>query len=63
MTTKGEANLLDELNQLVEMGVEVFSCGICLDYYQLKDKLKVGTVTNMYDTVDNIRSAAKCITL
>jgi selenium metabolism protein YedF len=62
LTTEGSP-VLDELNQLVEMGVEVFSCGTCLDYYQLKDKLKVGNVTNMYDTVENVLSAAKCITL
>ncbi len=62
LTTEGSP-VLDELNQLVEMGVEVFSCGTCLDYYQLKDKLKVGNVTNMYDTVESIRSATKCITL
>ena len=54
---------MDELGQLVEGGVEIFSCGTCLDYYQLKDKLKVGNVTNMYETVENICSAAKCITL
>jgi selenium metabolism protein YedF len=62
LTTEGSP-VLDELNQLVEKGVEIFSCGTCLDYYQLKDKLKVGNVTNMYDTVENISSAAKCITL
>lgn len=54
--------VLDELTHMAEMGVEVFSCGTCLDYYGLKDKLKVGYVTNMYDTVENIRVAAKCIT-
>lgn len=62
LTTEGSP-ILDELNQMAEMGVEIFSCGTCLDYYQLKDKLKVGNITNMYDTVENIRSAAKCITL
>jgi hypothetical protein len=28
--------------------VEVLSCGLCLDYYGLKDALQVGQVTNMY---------------
>ena len=28
-------------------GVEIMTCGTCLDYYNLKDKLAVGTVTNM----------------
>ena len=62
LTTEGSP-VLEELYQLVEMGVEVFSCGTCLDYYQLKNKLAVGKITNMYDTVEMICSATKCITL
>ena len=62
LTAEGSP-ILNELNQLAEKGVEVFSCGTCLNYYELKDKLKIGNVTNMYDTVENICSAAKCITL
>ena len=62
LTTEGSP-VLDELKQLTEMGVEIFSCGTCLDYYKLKDKLEVGSVTNMYDTVESMLSVAKCITL
>lgn len=28
------------------------TCGTCLDYYGLKDKLAVGSVTNMYSIVE-----------
>ena len=42
-------------------GVQILSCGTCLEYYHLKDKLRVGLVTNMYDTVDSLLSAAKVI--
>lgn len=62
LTTEGSP-VLEGLQQLVKMGVEVFSCGTCLDYYQLKDKLAVGKVTNMYDAAETVCSAAKCITL
>ncbi len=63
LTTEGSP-VLDELKELAARGTEVFSCGTCLDFYQLKEKLQVGQVTNMYDTVENISSAAfKCITL
>lgn len=62
LTTEGSP-VLDELKQLTEVGIEIFSCGTCLDYYKLKGKLEVGIVTNMYDIVDSIRSAGKCITL
>lgn len=39
------------------MGVEIYSCGTCLEYFGIKDKLKVGKVTNMYDTVENLLNA------
>ncbi|MBN1190904.1 MAG: sulfurtransferase-like selenium metabolism protein YedF [Dehalococcoidales bacterium] len=60
LTTEG-SDVLDSLRLLEDAGVEIFSCGTCLDYYQLKDKLKVGSVTNMYDTVDTLLSSAKVI--
>ncbi len=62
LTTAGSP-VLDELKELAEMGVEIFSCGTCLDYYELKEKLAVGHITNMYDTVEAVQAAAKCITL
>ena len=60
LTTEG-SEVLDSLKLLEEAGVEIFSCGTCLEYYQLKDKLKVGQITNMYDTVDSLLSAGKVI--
>jgi len=60
LTTEGSP-ALDDLQLLAIGGVEIFSCGTCLDYYKLKDKLKVGLVTNMYDTVDSLLSADKII--
>jgi len=60
LTTEGSP-VLDDLQLLAIGGVEIFSCGTCLDYYKLKDKLKVGLVTNMYDTVDSLLSAGKII--
>ena len=35
------------------------TCGTCLDYYGLKDKLAVGTVTNMYSIVETMAKAGK----
>ena len=39
------------------------SCGTCLEYYNLREKLSVGSVTNMYDTVSSLLSADKIIKL
>ncbi len=60
LTTEG-SEVLDTLKLLEKEGVGIFSCGTCLDYYQLKDRLKVGQVTNMYDTVDSLLTAGKVI--
>lgn len=55
--------VMDELKQMEAKGVDVFSCGTCLDYYRLKDKLEVGKITNMYHIAEAIREAGRCITL
>lgn len=39
---------LDDLRTLSKLGVEILTCGTCLNYYGLSDKLQVGEVTNMY---------------
>lgn len=43
---------LEHLAALAEAGVEIGACGICLDYYGIKDKVKVGTITNLYAITD-----------
>lgn len=54
--------VLDDLKELARMGVEILSCGTCLDYYGVKEKLAVGIITNMYDMVEAMQAAARCIT-
>ncbi len=49
ITTTDDENLLSDLNALAQMGVQILSCGLCLEQYQLKDKLKIGEITNMYN--------------
>lgn len=41
-------NTIEDLKKLYDSGVEILSCGLCLDFYNLKDELKVGEITNMY---------------
>jgi len=61
LTTQGSP-VLEHLQKLEQAGVQLLSCGTCLEYYQLKDKLAVGGVTNMYTILDEM-SANKAITL
>lgn len=60
LTTEG-SDSLEDLRHLEEQGVEIMTCGTCLDYYGLKDKLAVGTVTNMYSIVETQAKAGKII--
>ena len=60
LTTEG-SDVLDVLDLLEKEGVEIFSCGTCLEYYGLTDYLKIGKTTNMYDTVGTLLSAGKII--
>lgn len=55
LTTKNEKTIAD-MKKLEEKGVEIVSCGLCLDYYKLKEELKIGTITNMYRIVEILRS-------
>lgn len=60
LTTEG-SDSLEDLKSLEAQGVEIMTCGTCLDYYGLKDKLAVGTVTNMYSIVETMANAGKII--
>ena len=62
LTTEG-SEVLEILQSLSQEGVEILSCGTCLDFYGLKDKLAVGDVTNMYTATDILSRAGRSITL
>jgi selenium metabolism protein YedF len=51
------SKVLDSLIALSEKGVEVLSCGSCLDFYGLKGKLKVGIVSNMVEIIQSMMEA------
>lgn len=54
---------IENLKILEEAGVEILSCGTCLDYYGLKENLQVGTVTNMYTIVDILKNSSNTISI
>ena len=51
LTCQGSLSL-EDLKSMAERGVEVLTCGTCLNFYGLTEKLAVGGVTNMYDIVE-----------
>lgn len=60
VTSEGSKSI-DDLKKLSENGVEILTCGTCMDYYNIKDKLQVGGVTNMYTILEKLSKASKVI--
>jgi selenium metabolism protein YedF len=56
LATEG-SEVLETLRSLTEKGIEILSCGTCLDFYELKEKLKVGKISNMYDIAQSLLEA------
>ena len=59
--TTNEGDILNDLKYLESQGVDIVSCGTCLDFFKRKELLQVGTVTNMYDIVERMEKAEKII--
>ncbi len=62
LTTEG-SEALEALEELGNRGVEILSCGVCLDFYHKKDKLRAGSVTNMFTIVESLMEAGSVIRL
>jgi len=62
LTVEGSP-VIDHLRRLEEKGVTILSCGTCLDYYKVKNKLVVGGIGNMYDMVEKSSGSKKTVTL
>ena len=60
LTVEGSASL-EDLKKLESQGVEILTCGTCLNFYGLTEKLAVGSATNMYAIVEKLAGAARVI--
>ncbi len=52
---------LEDLKELEAQGVEILTCGTCLNHYGIAEKLLVGNVTNMYEIVEKMTGAKKIV--
>lgn len=62
LTCEG-SEVLEDLKKLEEEGIEIISCGTCLDFYKLKEKLQVGTISNMYTILEKLKNPTSTITI
>jgi selenium metabolism protein YedF len=60
LTIEG-SDCLDAIMGLEKSGVHVLSCGTCLDFYNLKDKLRVGVISNMFEIIETLSGANRIL--
>lgn len=58
-----DSPVLEDLQGLHDRGVEILACGTCLGYYELKEKVAVGEVSNMYTIAETMLRAGKVVSL
>ena len=62
LTTEG-SEVLEALEKLGNKGVEIASCGICLDFFNRREKLRAGSITNMFTIAESMLKAGSVIRL
>lgn len=62
LVVKG-ALFLPQLKELEEAGVEILTCGACLDYFGKMEELAIGRVSNMHEILESMLNAGKVINI
>lgn len=60
LTVEG-SGVTDDIEVLHEKGVGILICGTCLNYFNISDKVKTGTISNMFDILNTMNNADKII--
>lgn len=55
------SGVIDSLVSMKEKGVNILSCGTCLDFYNVKEEMLVGDVGNMYSIVQLMNESGNTI--
>jgi selenium metabolism protein YedF len=56
-----DSPVLEPLTALEKAGVRILVCGTCLDFFQKKEELAIGVVSNMYEILDHLSKAPKVL--
>lgn len=62
LTTEG-SEVIEALDRLANRGVEVLSCGVCLDFFHAREKLRAGSITNMFTMAESMLRAGSVVRL
>lgn len=56
-----DSDVLDDLKKLEEQGVELLVCGTCANFFNIKDNIAAGTISNMYDIAGAMSKAGRIV--
>jgi selenium metabolism protein YedF len=59
--TVAGSEVLEPLQKLANLGTDIATCGLCLDFFHLKEALAIGRVSNMLETVNALQGAGRVI--
>lgn len=57
------SEVLDKIKKLEELGMEILVCGTCLDFFNLKERVAVGRVSNMFSILEMFLKAGNVISI
>jgi len=55
------SELVEALRELEAGGVELLACGTCLDFFHLKEALRAGRVSNMFEIASRLVAADRVV--
>ena len=55
--------VLESLQSLENLGIEIISCGTCVNFYGLADQIEAGSVSNMPEIVKVLTEAKTIVTI
>ena len=56
-----DADTVEILQKLADLGIDLAVCGLCLDFFRLREKVAVGRITNMLDIVQGMTNAGSVL--
>ncbi len=56
-----DSDSIEDLRWLESQGVEIQTCGTCLNFFELTEQLQVGIISNMYTIAETLMKADKVI--
>lgn len=57
------SDVIEPLAELANRGVDIASCGLCLDFFGVKESLAIGRISNMLELVNALQGAGNVIRL